>query len=89
MIHDTLAQLEAKLRATPQLEEPARRELQALLERLQREIAAEARSESADVHELRDTLQSLSSEIRGFEQSHPRLTQLINRLSTTLANLGV
>lgn len=104
MIRDTLVQLESKLHAARQLDEPTRRELERLLGTLRNEIDALARThaaeagqittkiarvESAEAHELHEALQSLSVEVTGFEQSHPKLTQLVNRISTTLANLGI
>ena len=104
MIHDTLTKLEAHLAAARQLDEPTRDELERLLETLRDEIGMLAhtdataagqitekvvRVESAEAHELHEALQSLSVEVTGFEQSHPKLTQLVNRISTTLANLGI
>jgi hypothetical protein len=35
------------------------------------------------------SLQGLKSSVDGFEKSHPRLVQLVDRICTTLANLGV
>lgn len=104
MIRDTLVQLESKLHGAQQLDAPTRRELEGLLGTLRNEINALAhthateagqiteriaRVESAEAHELHEALQSLSVEVTGFERSHPRLTQLVNRISTTLANLGI
>lgn len=40
--------------------------------------------------ELMDlSLRGLSQSVRGFEESHPRLVQLVNSISTTLSNLGI
>ncbi len=104
MIRDTFVRLESKLHAAQQLDTPTRRELEQLLGTLRSEINALARThatesgriteriarvESAEAHELHEALQRLSVEVTGFEQSHPKLTQLINRISTTLANLGI
>ena len=33
--------------------------------------------------------QGLRSSVEGFEQSHPRLVQIVNAISNTLANLGI
>ena len=38
---------------------------------------------------LRLSLQGLSSSVEGFEQSHPRLVQIVNAISNTLSNLGI
>ena len=35
------------------------------------------------------SLQGLASSARGFEQSHPRLVQIVNAISHTLSNLGI
>jgi Domain of unknown function (DUF4404) len=40
--------------------------------------------------ELMDlSLKGLSSSVQGFEESHPRLVQLVNTICTTLSNLGI
>src|SRR5688572_15225852 len=38
---------------------------------------------------LKLSLQGLSSSVTEFEQSHPRLVQIVNTISSTLANLGI
>jgi len=38
---------------------------------------------------LKLSLEGLSSSARGFEESHPRLVQIVNAISNTLANLGI
>jgi hypothetical protein len=35
------------------------------------------------------SLKGLASSVQGFEQSHPRLVQIVNALSHTLSNLGI
>jgi hypothetical protein len=35
------------------------------------------------------SLKGLTSSVEGFEQSHPRLVQVVNSISTTLSNLGI
>lgn len=35
------------------------------------------------------SLKGLSSSVEGFEQSHPKLVQVVNSISTTLSNLGI
>lgn len=35
------------------------------------------------------SLKGLSSSVTGFEESHPQLVQVVNRICTTLANLGI
>ena len=38
---------------------------------------------------LKLSLDGLSTSVEGFEQSHPDLVQIVNRICTTLANLGI
>ena len=38
---------------------------------------------------LKLSLQGLGSSVRGFEESHPRLVQIVNAISRTLSNLGI
>jgi hypothetical protein len=38
---------------------------------------------------LKPSLDGLSSSVQGFEESHPRLVQIVNAISNTLANLGI
>ena len=35
------------------------------------------------------SLKGLSSSVEGFENSHPRLVQIVNSISQTLSNLGI
>ncbi len=35
------------------------------------------------------SLEGLSSSAKGFEETHPRLVQIVNAISSTLANLGI
>jgi hypothetical protein len=38
---------------------------------------------------LKLSLEGMGSSVRGFEQSHPRLVQIVNAISSTLSNLGI
>jgi len=38
---------------------------------------------------LEHSLAGLSASVAGFEQSHPRLVQVVNSICTTLSNLGI
>ena len=38
---------------------------------------------------LQLSIDGLSASVDGFEGSHPQLVQLVNRICTTLANLGI
>jgi hypothetical protein len=35
------------------------------------------------------SLKGLASSVAGFEKSHPKLVEVVNRICTTLANLGI
>ena len=47
-------------------------------------IRAEQNPELLDL-----SLEGLGSSVRGFEESHPRLVQIVNTISSTLSNLGI
>lgn len=51
--------------------------------------AHEATRTRPDQQLLGLSLEGLRSSARDFENSHPRLTQIINSISNTLANLGI
>ena len=38
---------------------------------------------------LKLSLEGLGSSVQGFEESHPRLVQIVNAISSTLSNLGI
>ncbi len=38
---------------------------------------------------LKLSLEGMSSSVAGFEESHPRLVQIVNAISNTLSNLGI
>jgi hypothetical protein len=51
--------------------------------------AHEATREEKNPELLKLSIQGLSSSVEGFENSHPRLVALVNRISTTLSNMGI
>jgi len=38
---------------------------------------------------LKLSLEGMGSSVQGFEESHPRLVQIVNAISNTLSNLGI
>ena len=38
---------------------------------------------------LKRSLDELSASVEGFESSHPQLVEVVNRIATTLSNLGI
>src|SRR4051812_30185822 len=51
--------------------------------------AHEATRAQKNPESLKHSLAGLASSVDGFEKSHPRLVQIVNALSQTLANLGI
>ena len=105
MIDQTIRQIEERLRGLSALPEDRKVELFVLLKNLREEIAAMEHSRTAETHALATSLASslaataqpgpvssadhLRASVHGFEDSHPRLVQLVNSLSTLLASLGL
>jgi hypothetical protein len=54
-------------------------------------VTAQATAEQAERNpeSLKRSLQDLSESVEGFETSHPRLVAVVNRIATTLANIGI
>ena len=38
---------------------------------------------------LHHSLEGLAASVEGFEESHPRLVQIVDRICTTLSNIGI
>ncbi|MBU6411100.1 MAG: DUF4404 family protein [Verrucomicrobiota bacterium] len=51
--------------------------------------AHEATREEQNPELLEHSLAGLRSSVEGFEKTHPRLVQIVNAISNTLANLGI
>jgi ABC-type transporter Mla subunit MlaD len=49
----------------------------------------EAISDEKNPEMLQRSLDELSQSVQGFENSHPRLVEIVNRIATTLSNLGI
>jgi hypothetical protein len=54
-------------------------------------VTAQATAEESERNPevLKRSLQELSESVDGFETSHPRLVAVVNRIATTLANIGI
>jgi len=110
MLHDTIGQIEAKLRDAGSLKPGQREELLQLLATLKSEVAGLSKTDAeqarsiaayADVsaHEamreqknetlLEHSVAGLRASVAGFEKSHPKLVDIVNRIATTLSNLGI
>ena len=54
------------------------------------ELSALEATRSAKNQKLQDlSLEGFKSSVEGFEQSHPRLVQVVDSISRTLSNLGI
>jgi hypothetical protein len=51
--------------------------------------AHEAIREEKNPELLKLSIQGLSSSVEGFEKSHPQLVGIVNRICTTLSNMGI
>ena len=49
----------------------------------------EAMREEKNPELLQRSLDDLSASVTGFEKTHPKLVEIVNRLATTLSNLGI
>ncbi|HEY5043629.1 MAG TPA: DUF4404 family protein [Verrucomicrobiae bacterium] len=51
--------------------------------------AHEATRKQQNPESLQHSVAGLRSSVEGFEQSHPKLAQIVNSISNTLSNLGI
>ena len=51
--------------------------------------AHEATRPDQNPEQLKSSLAGLGSSVEGFEESHPKLVQIVNSISRTLSNLGI
>ena len=49
----------------------------------------EATRQQRNPHLVKLSLEGLTSSVEGFEATHPRLVQIVNSISTILANMGI
>ena len=85
MINQTFTELESKIQSSG-LDAAKQRELLGLLTRLKNEISDHQKQ---NLSPLKSPVNDLRSMVEGFEQSHPKLVQAVNRVSQTLADLGI
>ena len=96
MIEETIRQIEARLHASETLAPATRQELLALLTQLRAEAAhlpplerLDRPGEAAEVQTVQDDVERLRHSVQDFEDSHPKVIQLVNHLANTLAGLGI
>lgn len=85
MTDKTFNELESKILAT-EMDKSRQRELL--------QLVAQLKSEKGEVQKqtlspLKSPVEELRSSVEGFEQSHPRLVQVVDRISKTLSDLGI
>ena len=99
MIEDTIRQIEARLHASETLAPATRLELLALLTQLRAEAAHlpalppgerfDLPGEAVEVKTMQDDVERLRHSVQDFEDSHPKVIQLVNHLANTLSGLGI
>jgi hypothetical protein len=98
MIEETIRQIEARLNASANLAPETRAELLSLLAKLRVEAAQlpaseraapEPSGEAAEPESVQEQVEQLRSSVEEFEDSHPKVIQLVNHIANTLAGLGI
>jgi broad specificity phosphatase PhoE len=97
MIEETIRQIEARLNAATSLTPEARAELLGLLAGLRAEAAqlpaseraAEPNAGAAEPESMQEHAERLRSSVEEFEESHPKVVQLVNHIANTLSGLGI
>src|ERR1700744_2229188 len=70
------------------LAETHRAEVQSIAEDADTAVEAATREHGSAAGPSEAT-EGLTSSVRGFEASHPRLVEVVDRLATTLSNMGI
>lgn len=95
MIEETIRQIETRLNASTHLTPEMRAELLTLIARLRAEAAQLPPSERpaapppSDAESVEEHVEQLRGAVEEFEDSHPKVIQLVNHLANTLAGLGI
>jgi archaellum component FlaC len=91
MIEKLISDIEAKIRSET-ISDAAKNELLQSLAKLKAEMATMKKTSDAaseKLKSLKNPMEDLRSSVEGFEQSHPKLVQTVNSISSTLSNLGI
>ena len=86
MIEQTISELEAKINGADSISAEHKAELLQLLEKLKTDLAAK---ETQNLTSLKSSVEELRTSVEDFEKSHPKLVQIVDRISNTLSNLGI
>lgn len=87
MIQQIISDIEAKIRSGT-MTESGKNELLESLAKLKAEMAL-LETDREKIKSLKNPVQELRSSVEEFEQSHPKLVQAVNSISSTLSNWGV
>lgn len=87
MINELIEEIEAKIRSAT-MSESGKNELLQSVAKLRAE-AATLETDREKLKSLKSPVEELRSSVEGFEQSHPKLIQAVNSISSTLSNWGV
>lgn len=85
-LHNTLAALHGELSDRAQVDDDTRALLKALTDDIQRLLDPAQVSAPEDVEPITEQVQGL---VRKFEAEHPELTDALNRVASSLANMGI
>src|SRR5689334_17957055 len=102
MIEETIRQMETRLGASTNLAPETRAELLSLLAKLREEArqlptrpavpapapGADFSGEVSEVKSLQGDVNHLRNSVEEFEDTHPRVTQLVNHIANILSGLG-
>ncbi len=82
---DLLADLRAEITGVASTHGPQAESITGLTEA----FTQEATRSSRDPQIIEQSIEKLSGSVTEFEKSHPKLVQVVNRICTTLSNLGI
>lgn len=100
MIQDTIKALEERLENDAAQSPESREKTLALLHTLKEELNQLAKTDEEKARDMagltaesaggeKSALDRLSASVVGFEESHPNLVDAVNRVCSTLSNLGI
>ncbi len=101
MVEEKLKKIEEKIRQSENLPDENKEALFELLTDLKTELKSQSCEVRSDFKEkitaidhkdegvIQSTFSDLNQKITGFEESHPRLVQLVNAICTQLSNSGI
>jgi hypothetical protein len=105
MVEETITQIEARIKKTKSLNDERKKELLDLLSTLKTEVSQLSKTDAEDAQSIigfteaireeknpqlfKLSLEGLSTSVKRFENSHPRLVGIVNSICNTLSNIGI